>query len=278
MLEIVAELESAGKNLQFFCRELARFFRNLLVAKITGGDTRLIAASGPEQARLRGVAARFAEDDLTRWLQLSLDLYNQLQHSLQPRLHLELGLLRLVHAGRLKPIEEALRELRPAAGDVVPPRAPVAPRVAPPAAPRAAAPPPPPPPPPAPVVDPNSPLKTRLVAALEAASAGQSAHAVSICELVEGQGMVEFLAPRAARLGLMSKDVEKALQQLLGRPVRTKITVRDDMTAAAPEPVASTAPPPAGEAQRRALEHPDVRRYTELFPGSQVRDVRDLKE
>ena len=111
MLEVVAELESNGKNLQHFTRELARWFRNLLVARLTPGETRLIAASPAEQERMRAAAAQFSEEDLTRWLQLTLDLYSQLQYSLQPRFHLELGLLRLIHAGRLKSIEEALKEI-----------------------------------------------------------------------------------------------------------------------------------------------------------------------
>lgn len=111
MLEVVAELERNGKNLQHFCRELSRYFRNLLVARVTGKDSTLIAASTKEQERMRETAAQFSEEDLTRWLQLSLTLYSQLQYSLQPRLHLELGLLKLVHAGRLKPIEEALKAI-----------------------------------------------------------------------------------------------------------------------------------------------------------------------
>ena len=45
VLEIVAELERSGANLQHFCRELSRHIRNLLVARITGAGTRLIAAS-----------------------------------------------------------------------------------------------------------------------------------------------------------------------------------------------------------------------------------------
>ncbi len=49
MLEIVQELESNGKSLQHFCRELSRYWRNLLVAKISGKPTRLIAASDKEQ-------------------------------------------------------------------------------------------------------------------------------------------------------------------------------------------------------------------------------------
>ena len=45
MLDVVLELERNGRNLQHFCRELARYFRNLLVAKVAGAGTRLIAAS-----------------------------------------------------------------------------------------------------------------------------------------------------------------------------------------------------------------------------------------
>ena len=70
MLEIVQELERNGRSLQHFCRELARYFRNLLVARICrDGETRLIGASAAEQERLREMAARFSEEDLTRYLQ-----------------------------------------------------------------------------------------------------------------------------------------------------------------------------------------------------------------
>jgi DNA polymerase III subunit gamma/tau len=69
--------------------------------------------------RLRAAARKagrhrraFSEEDLTRYLQLSLDLFRDLQFSLQPRFHLEIGLLRLVQAGRLLPIEEALARVR----------------------------------------------------------------------------------------------------------------------------------------------------------------------
>src|SRR5436190_447293 len=108
MLEVVDELERNGQNLQHFSRELARYFRNLLVARIGGADTRLVAASAAQRERLAGIAGKFSEEDLTRYLQLSLDLFRDLQSSLQPRFHLEIGLVRLVYAGRLLPIEKAL--------------------------------------------------------------------------------------------------------------------------------------------------------------------------
>ena len=42
MLDVVTELERNGRSLQHFCRELARYFRNLLVAKVAGANTRLL--------------------------------------------------------------------------------------------------------------------------------------------------------------------------------------------------------------------------------------------
>src|SRR5262249_8600607 len=137
MLEIVDELERNGPNLQHFSRELSRYFRNLVVARIAGGGndaSRLIAASAAQREKLASIAAGFSEEDLTRYLQLSLELFKDLQTSLQPRFHLEIGLLRLVHAGRLVSIEEALSGTAPAP----PPARPTAP-------PAALAPPPAPP-------------------------------------------------------------------------------------------------------------------------------------
>jgi DNA polymerase-3 subunit gamma/tau len=112
MLALVDELERNGHNLQHFSRELSRYFRNLLVGRIAGSDTRLIAASKAERARFAEISTAFSEEDLTRYLQLSLDLFRDLQFSLQPRFHLEIGLLKLVQAGKLVAIEEALAGLK----------------------------------------------------------------------------------------------------------------------------------------------------------------------
>jgi DNA polymerase-3 subunit gamma/tau len=111
MLEVVDELERNGHNLQHFSRVLSRYFRNLLVTRIAGADTRLVAASAAQREKLSSIAGQFSEEDLSRYLQLSLDIFRDLQFSLQPRFHLEIGLVRLVQAGRLLPIEQALAGL-----------------------------------------------------------------------------------------------------------------------------------------------------------------------
>ena len=110
MLEVVEQLCCEGRHLQHFSGELARYFRNLLVMKVSGADTRLVTAGDEERKRISGYLEYFSQEDLTRYLQLSIDLYRDLQQAIQPRFRLEVGLLKLVHAGRLTPIEKVLAE------------------------------------------------------------------------------------------------------------------------------------------------------------------------
>jgi DNA polymerase III gamma/tau subunit len=57
------------------------------------------------------LAQKFSEEDLMRFLDILLQLHQQLRHSMEPRFQTELGLLKLVDAGRLVAIEELLANL-----------------------------------------------------------------------------------------------------------------------------------------------------------------------
>ena len=111
-LGLVHRLIADGQNLQHFCREAIRHFRNLLVTRVCGADSDLVAAPPSERPRLADQAARFSEEDLTRFFNLLLATDDDLRRKPDPRLHLELGLLKLVNAQRLAPLEEVLAELR----------------------------------------------------------------------------------------------------------------------------------------------------------------------
>jgi DNA polymerase III subunit gamma/tau len=111
-LTLVQRLHADGQNLQHFCREAIRHVRNLLVAKVTGAESALITEPMDERPRLAKQAALFSEEDLTRFFQILMATDEDLRRKPDPRLHLELGLLRLVNAARLAPLEEVLAELR----------------------------------------------------------------------------------------------------------------------------------------------------------------------
>jgi DNA polymerase-3 subunit gamma/tau len=110
-LGLVHRLIGEGQNLQHFCREAIRHFRNLLVARVCGANSDLVAAPSDEQGRLAEQAAKFSEEDLTRFFNILLATDDDLRKKPDPRLHLELGLLKLVNAQRLAPLEEILADL-----------------------------------------------------------------------------------------------------------------------------------------------------------------------
>lgn len=73
---------------------------------------------------------------------------------------------------------------------------------------------------------------------------------------------------------LKGKEFEAAVRRVAGRAVRINLKVGEAAAVAtnAAEPLKTD------EAAERALAHPEVKRFQELFPESQVRAVRNLKE
>ena len=115
-LALVHRFQREGRNLQHFCREAIRHMRNLLIARVCGADSDLIAATPDQRPGLAKAAALFTEEDLTRFFQILLQTDDDVRRKMDPRVHLEMGLLRLVNAARLAPLEELLADLGNSAG------------------------------------------------------------------------------------------------------------------------------------------------------------------
>jgi DNA polymerase-3 subunit gamma/tau len=249
MLALADRLTAEGQNLQHFCRELTRYFRNLLVARVMGADSRLIAATQEERRKLGHYAPKFSEEDLTRYLQLILNLYRELHFAPHPRFHLEMGLLRLVHASRLVSIEEALAGAASPAAPSKParPTSPPAPREA------------------APARESSGPsdLRSRLEAEIHAELTG--------VKVTGGTVVIEAPADYEAVLNLSRQAVEKICAQVLGRRVKVEFAV-----GAAPAKPAGS-PQQDEETSARALRHPQVQSFVSAF-GGRVREVRNLRE
>ena len=109
-LGLVHTFQKEGRNLQHFCREAIRHMRNLLIARVCGADSDLLAATPEQRPALAKAAAHFSEEDLTRYFQILLETDDDVRRKMDPRVHLEMGLLRLINAGRLAPLEELLAE------------------------------------------------------------------------------------------------------------------------------------------------------------------------
>jgi DNA polymerase-3 subunit gamma/tau len=111
VLELLGQLAAEGYELAHFCAELIRAVRNLMVAKSCGAESPLVQVASEERARLAELANLFGEEDLARFFNLLLRTESEMRYSLQPRFHLELGLMKLVHARRLASLEALLAQL-----------------------------------------------------------------------------------------------------------------------------------------------------------------------
>src|SRR6266568_1761251 len=108
VLRLVDKLVTEGQSPTHFARQVVRFLRNAMVAKVAGNDSSLLQISSDERARVARTAELFSEEDLTRFLQIMLRTHGDVSYKADQRFHLELGLLKLVHAQRLLPLEELL--------------------------------------------------------------------------------------------------------------------------------------------------------------------------
>jgi DNA polymerase-3 subunit gamma/tau len=108
LMEQLNTLVNAGHSPSSLARQLARYLRNTLMAKIGGAETELLQISSDERSRATRTAMLFSEEEITRNLQIVLRTFDDLNYRQEQRFHLELGLLKLIHAQRLLPLEELL--------------------------------------------------------------------------------------------------------------------------------------------------------------------------
>ena len=116
VIEELNRLLNAGNSPAQLARQFVRYLRNVLMARIDGENSELLQISPDERARAARSAVLFSEEDLTRFLQVMLRTFDDLNYRQEQRFHLELGLIKLVHLQRLLPVEDILSRLPAAQG------------------------------------------------------------------------------------------------------------------------------------------------------------------
>src|ERR1051326_3214202 len=109
-LRLLDRLMMEGHNPAHFAKQLVRFLRNAVVAKVAGKDSPLLQISADERARVARGAEQFSEEELARFLQIMLRTFDELGYRQEQRFHLELGVLKLVHAQRILPLGQILSQ------------------------------------------------------------------------------------------------------------------------------------------------------------------------
>ena len=106
-----ANSPSEGYELAHFCGELTRFVRDLMIARSCGAESTLLQVPSDSGSEIGELAGRFSEEDLSRFFNILLRAESEMRYALVPRFHLELALMKLVHARRLASLETLLSGL-----------------------------------------------------------------------------------------------------------------------------------------------------------------------
>jgi DNA polymerase-3 subunit gamma/tau len=126
-LRHLAQLHTHGYDAHRFCRDLLEHFRNLAVFRATGGDASLLAdLPEADASAVASQAERRSADDLQRFFRLLLETDEALSapaRTIDPKLVLEMTVVRLATLPPLMPVDDVLRRLE-ALGGAVPNPAP----------------------------------------------------------------------------------------------------------------------------------------------------------
>ena len=107
MLELVEGLADYGADYRNFARELLLHLREILLVKLAPAGSPLLAPILPEELeRLRALADALSEEDLLRGLDVLTRAEGELRGVSDPRVALDLVLLKLVQMRRLVPFAE----------------------------------------------------------------------------------------------------------------------------------------------------------------------------
>ena len=115
----VAELHAHGYDAQRFCRDLLEHFRNLAVLRATGEQAVVAHLPEAEVAALGAQAERRSAEDLQRFFRLLLDTDETLSapaRTIDPKLVLEMAVVRLATLPPLLPVDDILRRLESLGG------------------------------------------------------------------------------------------------------------------------------------------------------------------
>jgi DNA polymerase III subunit gamma/tau len=103
----------SGYDLRLVIRELARLTRDLLVLRVDpsrASDPEIAADS--ERQPLLALARQFSGEDLMRAFDALTKAEFDIRSSMQPRYHLEMALLRLIHLRKLVPLTDLIDQMK----------------------------------------------------------------------------------------------------------------------------------------------------------------------
>jgi len=308
LFTLAGQAVEEGYDLRTVCLELSRLARDLLVIQIDPARLKDDPDFAPEaeHERLKAIAPRFSREDLMRAFDLLAEAESEIRSAPQPRYHLEMALLRWVHARKLTPLTELIERLESEGS----PREKLSRPALPPAAAPGSRTQPPPKPAPVPVASPTPkavekpavapavPLKPPVAQDFSPASQFGNLKDALLEEIRrEKKFLYGTVVAQAQRIDVDEDRVRftftpahRALQSqleqnrawleakvatLAGRKVPVEI-VQGAATASAPAAGKETPPAEEGDLRAKAMADAGVQALLDVFPA-EIRDIEEIK-
>ena len=293
VLEPLDQAYQRGCDLRRFTRDLLEHFRNLAVAKVSGGAL-LPDVADDEATALREQAARIPPADCDRAFRILLETDEEVARTPYPKLVLEMALLKLATLPALLPVDDLLQRLSDLEARL---RGGAAQRTAtgvPAAAARSTA-----PTPPAAAASPAPPAAARPApsAAATASAPASSGRWEDFVVFVQGErttladhlskctvrqfsdGGITLAVPRGFRFDYLSRRdhlslVEELAARFFGRPLRVQVELGE--AASSGGAPAEPARPSTAELTSAAMQNPAVKAAVEIL-GGEVAEVRERR-
>jgi DNA polymerase-3 subunit gamma/tau len=110
ILSLIDEITESGYNLHQFIKDLRQHFRNMLLIKVAGENTKILQLPDKHLGILLGKGAQFTEENMVRIIDLLSKTYESMKWSEQPRLVIEVDMFRLCQP--YIPIGEIIERIR----------------------------------------------------------------------------------------------------------------------------------------------------------------------
>jgi len=118
ILSLIDEIAESGYNLHQFIKDLRQHFRNMLILRVMGKDSKFLELPEKHREILMEKGQQFTEENLVRIIDLLSRTYESMKWSEQPRLVIEVDMFRLCQPyvpigeviDRIGKLEESLKE------------------------------------------------------------------------------------------------------------------------------------------------------------------------
>ena len=111
-LQILNELSSSGKEMTRLISDVLSYFRNLLIIKVSAGDTSLIEATEEELKRYQEQAKQLSADAITRIMEIFAECETGLRNAVSRKILVEISIIKAIEARSAVRIDSVLKQLQ----------------------------------------------------------------------------------------------------------------------------------------------------------------------